>query len=86
MKNSDKPIYPTLFRQIGENSFRVASEKDSREGMFLSSESGLTKREHFAGLFMQGLLATGYTKSSELEMNVDFSIRAADELLKQLEQ
>jgi hypothetical protein len=48
MENGNKPINAVLLRQVGDKEFRVASEKDSREGMFLSSELGLTKREYFA--------------------------------------
>jgi len=55
--------------------------------------SGLTKREHFAGLAMQGLLA--YPQgvfndkgkgSTEVEDIIRVSILHADELLKQLEE
>ena len=43
---------------------------------------GLTKREYFAGLAMQGLLAQGTWSSDEVLCRS--SIEAADELLKQL--
>ena len=46
---------------------------------------GLTKREHFAGLAMQGIMANDqkYLTWSDL---ADDSLAAADALLKQLEQ
>lgn len=53
---------------------------------------GLTKREYFAGLAMQGLLSL-YDNSNTLVPNeeniksmVRMSVFASDELLKQLEQ
>ena len=61
---------------------------------------GLTKREHYAGLAMQGLLANPqywkrvYKTLSSLKANKDsiecvfaqFSIKLADEILQQLEE
>jgi hypothetical protein len=73
MKNSEQPITPTLLRQVGQNEYRVASEKDSREGQFLSSHLGLTKREYFAGL----ALSSGKSAKE--------SVSLADELLIELE-
>lgn len=46
---------------------------------------GLTKREYFAGLAMQGLLAKEGVWSSD-EILAQRSIEIADELLKQLEK
>ncbi len=43
---------------------------------------GLTKREYFAGLAMQGYLANGHP----LEMIIRDSIDTADALLKELEK
>ena len=45
----------------------------------------LTKREHFAALAMQGILATGKANLHESKINIEFAIKHADELLKQLE-
>ncbi len=45
--------------------------------------SGLTKREHFAALAMQGFLATG---SSHTEGAARKAVIAADNLLKELEK
>jgi hypothetical protein len=49
------------------------------------SYNGLTKREHFAGLAMQGLIANapnGHLSNSK--QGVELAIRWTDELLKQL--
>ena len=51
----------------------------------LSNLIGLTKREYFAGLAMQGLLANdshAYLKNDDV---AEWAVKIADELLKQLE-
>lgn len=45
--------------------------------------TGLTKREYFAGLALQGLISSN--SGQTYEYLVTRSIKAADELLKQLE-
>ena len=69
MKNADKPINPVLIQSPS-----------------LQNETslGLTKREYFAGLAMQGLLASNNGQS--IDYLIHQSIKAADELLKQLEK
>lgn len=48
--------------------------------------NGLTKREYFAGLAMQGLLANGIPGSHNMAQNlIPEALYMADELLKQLE-
>ena len=49
MNNADKPINP--FNEIDWN--RSSNEVTT----YYSQESGLTKREYFAGLAMQGLIS-----------------------------
>ena len=85
MKNADKPINPVL------------TQSPSLQN---DTSLGLTKREYFAGLAMQGLLANPqywkrvYKTLSSLKANKDsiecvftqFSIKLADEILKQLEE
>jgi hypothetical protein len=63
--------------------------KNSEEGAFPKpdndnylDQSGLTKREYFAVIAMQGMLASG--RFSELE-TPSLAVQYADELLKQLE-
>ena len=75
MKNADKPINPVL------------TQSPSLQN---DTSLGLTKREYFAGLAMQGMISNPNIvrpKESDKEFK-DFSERAikyADELLKQLE-
>ena len=51
---------------------------------------GLTKREHYAGLALQGIIAGRKDelykiKDETIKIYVELSIKSADELLKQLE-
>ena len=94
MKNADKPINPTTSQKINETEF-FEYELPDRQRQY----SGLTKREHFAGLALQGLLANPqywkrvYKDISTLKSNKDsiecvfahYSIKIAEELLEQLE-
>ena len=51
-----------------------------------TNPTGLTKREYFAGLAMQGLCAyNGTMNRHNVQGNVKRAIEIADELLKQLE-
>ena len=80
MKNSEQPINPTILRKIGQNVYRVASEKDIREGQFLSSHLGLTKRE------LTNFMQHGHYGNNEHHpMVAEIAVRCADELLKQLD-
>lgn len=82
MKNQDQPISPC---RISGGSKQFSDW----------TAMGLTKREYFAGLAMQGLMSKDYVKLditeigstyTNVEMIADMSIKIADELLKQLEQ
>lgn len=56
----------------------------SHQGMHPKEVIGLTKREYFAGLAMQGIMADGET--SDIPSIAKASILIADELLKQLDE
>ena len=78
MKNADKPINPVL------------TQSPSLQN---DTSLGLTKREHYAGLAMQGMLANPNGVMTESgtwshcpENFAELSIICADELLKQLEE
>ena len=82
MKNADKPINP------------IVQEENIGQGgkILMCTEYGLTKREHYAGLAMQGLLANcngGMTSGGSYTFSPngisELAILHADELLKQLE-
>ena len=77
MKNADKPINPVL------------TQSPSLQN---ETSLGLTKREYFAGLAMQGLLANcngGMTSGGNHVFSPngisELAVLHADELLKQLE-
>ena len=85
MKNADKPIYPTTSQKINKTEF-FEYNLPNKEKQY----SGLTKREYFAGLALQGLMssftenaANGFYGTKEV---VSTAIEYADELLKQLEE
>lgn len=66
---------------------------ENAKSELICEEIGLTKREYFAGLAMQGLLSNSYSNGfsqplSEYDSKsiAKFSIEYADELLKQLEK
>ena len=85
MKNADKPINPTTSQKINETEF-FEYELPDRQRQY----SGLTKREYFAGLAMQGLMSS-FTENAEngfygTKEVVSTAIEYADELLKQLEE
>lgn len=69
-------------------------ENKDKAAFPLGDRKGLTKREYFAGLAMQGLLANNdgfYVDETEktttgFENKAKFCVLMADELLKQLEQ
>jgi hypothetical protein len=74
MKNSDQPIYP-----INEDDkYRLDSYPDI-------SYIGLTKREYFAAMAMQGLLAGDRDFMMKMEDIVKCAISHTDALLKELE-
>lgn len=80
MKNANKSAYPFCGMDTTSGS---ASDGDT-----FIKESGLTKREYFAAMAMQGLIGQEY-KHGEHELIISEtiarrSLRAADELLKQL--
>ena len=80
MKNADKPIYP--FNEIDWN--RSSSEVTT----YYSQESGLTKKEYYSGLALQGFCSNQEFMRNlvEPELIAKACIEIADELLKQLEE
>ena len=85
MKNADKPINPSTSIKISDTEF-FEYNLPNKERQY----SGLTKREYFAGLAMQGLLAlpdkgTYGSFDEAIEWMCEVSVKFADELLKQLE-
>ena len=85
MKNADKPINPI---KGADNIFYT--EQDLSFIKQVKPFIGLTKREYFAGLAMQGLISScdwNFTTFNKdlIEATSKNAIDLADELLKQLE-
>lgn len=84
MKNADKPINPIFEDNLIDPGY-------SNDTQLICLNNGLTKREYFAGLAMQGLISSFTEKASyggwgtEMEETIKCAINYADELLKQLE-
>ena len=84
MKNADKPINPL---KRANNAFY--DEKDESFINRIKPLIGLTKREYFAGLAMQGLCSNQeFLKNLNGDPNLiaQACIEIVDELLKQLEE
>ena len=88
MNNANQPIHPSSIKEsydlMGHEMFRTVNNKD------------LTKREYFAGLFIQGILSAQTEMRAnrnrndyfggEVESLVTEALNFTDELLKQLEK
>lgn len=73
MNNADKPINPVL------------TQSPSLQN---ETSLGLTKREYFAGVALQGILSNRWSMefgNYNEEQKTEMAIKYADELLKQLE-
>ena len=79
MKNADKPISP-IFSEKG-----FLTHDSNLEDYKKNQLSGLTKREYFAGLAMQGLLSNNSSIFYENNKIIETSILFSNELLKQLD-
>lgn len=82
MNNADKPINPTS--TINDPYLR----KELQTTTTTTTHIGLTKREYFAGIALQGILSNRWSMefgNYNEEAKAEMAIKQADELLKQLE-
>ena len=87
MTNANDPINSTTYRQIGDNEYRIATEKDKQHGIYLSHKEGLTKREYFTAIALQGILSNGYNSVIQgAEHAVIEAVSVADLIILQLNQ
>lgn len=91
MKNADKPIHPSFTVNDHDGGLSLATTEAANRGMIHHGNVGLTKREYFAGLAMQGWISGRKDmmyryKQSDLAKIAEKSVQAADELLKHLEK
>ena len=82
MNNGNEPINPTNVQQVGNEVFRPIRDNDPKEHNV--SFLGLTKREYFAAMAMQGLMSNSKVMINDMD-NINQCVLIADELLKQLE-
>ncbi len=76
MKNGKEPITPcTIQGRQGWGDKPTISDREVY---------GLTKREYFAGLAMQGILSNPEFNNLDIENSAVLAVNQADELLKQL--
>ena len=78
MNNADKPAMAQPVTSDENGEITITADYDT-------DYMGLTKREHFAGLAMQGLIAQSYGPRTVKEIAFE-SLAMADALLKELEQ
>lgn len=81
MKNADKPINPSFISLTEDKKPFLASPTAADNGLYYETSLGLTKREYFAGLAMQGLINSVNSPSFIAEK----AVKLADELLQKLE-
>jgi hypothetical protein len=77
MKNANQPAMPTIYADMAQNGQRE----------IYCAEIGLTKREHFAAMAMQGILAnSNYSapRKAKLSGMANDAVAAADWLLAEL--
>lgn len=77
MENKNQPINPIVNNDGFCTSFENLKQPDG-------GAIGLTKREYFAGLAMQGLISNSRVNINDVD-NIKACIKVADELLKQLD-
>lgn len=83
MKNGDRPISSMVSpKYLVEMSAKKASTDQINE--VVEALGGLTKREYFAAMAMQGLLAGRYSDLESEEISCK-SVECADYLLSELE-
>lgn len=81
MKNSDMPAMPLS----GDAYTDFAHYDETKNTSYNPECQGLTKREHFAGLAMQGILSSLESKV-EMEALATVAVQMADALLTELEK
>ena len=78
MSNGNTPAFP-----VEVDHYQDGSIRGRQTGTYAGLEIGLTKRELFAAMAMQGLIASGYTQETFGDLQFD-AVRHADALLAEL--
>lgn len=74
MKNADKSIHANV---------TIIETEGVNKGNVITTD-GLTKREYFTGIAIQGALANQDTDITEVKLVCELAVKYADEILKQL--
>lgn len=90
--NPNDTIHPCTLKQTGVDDFKLASLEDHRQGLHLKPNIGLSKREYFAGLAMQGIISSDWGKKRinatesiiMLDQVSEAAVKAADALINEL--
>ncbi len=87
MSKGNEPAFPAGY-QFTEMGHAGTSGCDAASAEFLEAiKKGLTKREYFAGLAMQGILSDFHNIRESTERSLaDASVKSADALLERLEK
>lgn len=95
MENGKQPINPTTYTRVGDGDNDFDPLVDGHITGYEKKFGGLTKREYFAGLCIQGILSAQTEMRSNGQQNnyfgaavesiVSEALEITDELLKQLE-
>lgn len=87
MNNGKQPINPSMWTKCGDGEDDYQPLKDGQKTGWEVKFGGLTKREYFAVLLLQGMVANANRDLTYdyVEGKVKDCIAHADELLKQLE-
>jgi hypothetical protein len=92
MNNSKQPITPSMWTKCGEGDNDYKPLKDNQKTGHEVKFGGLNKREYFAGLAMQGILAnekanvvlSRVSGMPDVDLVAQFSLQYADALLSKL--
>jgi len=76
IKNGDLPANPTIYADLAPNGQRE----------IYCDQAGLTKREYFAALAMQGILAADVNNNVIYKKCAEWAVNQADALLAELER
>lgn len=75
-KNADLPAAPTIYADMGVNGQRE----------IFCDNQGLTKREHFAAIAIQGMIAAEYGSRVSAQQWAKDAVEVADALLAELDK
>lgn len=67
-----------------ESVYPIPERRSDYNEVLQGAQTGLTKRELYAAMAMQGIFAHGYTMPNESDEAARYAVQAADYLLKEL--